>query len=717
MSSFLKTYMLEETLTILQQGWYEKYKKRIQLKLTTEEMKETHVYLPDEVERYSHDPDFSGFRILGGRCAHSCENLDSFDLARKMLGHRWEYTKDTPDILVLNFANPVHPGGGVRRGARAQEEDLCRNSSLLLSLESEEAQKYYEYNRSLNTFMGSDALMITPRVEIIRDENGGLLDQTVVVSVLTCAAPMIKNGKEGMSDAEYEDMVDYRIMGMLKCAARFGYKHLVLGAWGCGAFGNDAHLISDLFYKALKKLDYVGLRESDLFRRVYFAVMDWSEDQYRFKEFERNFSFENFYHDEKQHAIEEAMKRIRETEKNLDKIRGCMVGGAAGDALGYAIEFLGEDSIFEKYGEEGITTYDLDQETGKALISDDTQMSLFTANGLLYGDTRGALRGIQGPPRHYVKEAYQDWFLTQGKTFEDRAELQEEQKVRKVSWLLDVPEMYRRRAPGNTCLSALQKRREGQRFVDDYIKNPLNTSKGCGGVMRVAPLALDYEHAQIEALDMEGAQIAAITHGHSLGYMPAAVLTHIIHRIVFSEERMALKDIVIEAKETAERIFKGDKNLDELTDIIELAIKLSENADSDISNIHRIGEGWVAEETLGIAIYCALRYQNDFSAGIIAAVNHKGDSDSTGAVTGNILGALLGFKAIDEKWKTNLELIDVIVEISDDLCHGCQMSEYGHYEDPNWIKKYIHMKWRGSDNKYVFDYYSVNKLLRNGGIV
>ena len=98
-----------------------------------------------------------------------------------------------------------------------------------------------------------------------------------------------------------------------------------------------------------------------------------------------------------------------------------------------------------------------------------------------------------------------------------------------------------------------------------------------------------------------------------------------------------------------------------------LALELSDNNKSDLDNIHRLGEGWVGEETLGIALYCVLRYQNDFSKGIIAAVNHNGDSDSTGAVTGNILGALYGYDAIENKWKDNLELIDVIMKVSDDL--------------------------------------------------
>ena len=376
--------------------------------------------------------------------------------------------------------------------------------------------------------------------------------------------------------------------------------------------------------------------------------------------------------------------------ESFDKIRGCMVGGAVGDALGYAIEFDGEKKIFSKYGKDGITEYELSALTGKAIISDDTQMALFTANGLLVGDTRGCMRGIRGWPRIYVAKAYKDWLRTQEMTFAESRKAPHASKER-YSWLMDVPELYKQRAPGLTCLSALRREEpEG----DDFIKAHINNSKGCGGVMRVAPVALDYRNVYIEKLDWEGAQIAAITHGHSLGYMPGAVLTHIINRIVFPEKEMSLKEIVIEAERTTEVIFKGDKHLKELIDLIDLAVELSENSDSDLNNIHRLGEGWVAEETLAISIYCALRHQDDFSAGIIASVNHKGDSDSTGAVTGNILGALLGYDAIDDKWKKDLELIDVILEMSEDLCHGCRMSEHSDYNDPDWVRKYIKMQWK-----------------------
>ncbi len=306
--------MLQDTLQIMEKGSYKVNGKTVKLKLSKEEMEAVHVLLPENVRDLENRTDFEKVFIMG-RCSHGCVNADSFTVARNQY-ENFSYTfgKDSKPVLVLNLANPVNPGGGVRRGARAQEEDLCRKSSLLLSLESREASKYYEYNRSLHTYMGSDAMIFTPQVEIIRDEHGNLLDDTVIVAVLTCAAPMVNLGKEGISEAEYQDMVYKRIVGMLKCAAYFGYKHLVLGAWGCGAFGNDAHVVSDLFYKALKEMDYNGLGEKDCFRRIDFAVLDRTAEQYNFKEFYRNFDFENFYREEDQKKIDLTLKKIKDTE-------------------------------------------------------------------------------------------------------------------------------------------------------------------------------------------------------------------------------------------------------------------------------------------------------------------------------------------------------------------------------------------------------------------
>ncbi|MBQ2988378.1 MAG: TIGR02452 family protein [Clostridia bacterium] len=276
--------MLNETLNILEKGRYAKKLKRISLKLSAQEMRRCTVYLPDDLRDIAERGDF--VRAHGGEpLAVGCENTDSFS---KALALRRDLPADEK-ILVLNFANPFRPGGGVRLGAMAQEEDLCRRSSLLLSLESEEASRYYMHNLSLQTYLSSHAVMITPDVEIIRDCYGRLLDETAVVSVMTCAAPIMTPNREGLTQGQYEALFYERICGMLVCAAHLGYRTLVLGAIGCGAFGNDAEMVSDLFCRAIRELDFGGAGAKDIFRRIEFAVMDHSSGADRFRAFHRNF--------------------------------------------------------------------------------------------------------------------------------------------------------------------------------------------------------------------------------------------------------------------------------------------------------------------------------------------------------------------------------------------------------------------------------------------
>ena len=348
-----------------------------------------------------------------------------------------------------------------------------------------------------------------------------------------------------------------------------------------------------------------------------------------------------------------------------DKIRGSLIGGAAGDALGYAIEFLGEYEIFKRYGNSGIREYSLDSVSGKALISDDTQMTLFTAEGIINwcsGNERHRLEQL----RFYENHAYQDWLTTQEISFEDSQYVMKNASETIPKGLINVSELYSRRASGITCLSALEKRKIQDRTNGSFIEDKINNSKGCGSVMRAAPVGFLNGHP-IQEIDIESAEIAAITHCHSFGYMPAAVLSHVIHGIIYNDNQMTLKEIVEDARDAVAKIFKNDEHVDELINIINDAIDLSENNDSDLNNIHRLGEGWVSEEALAIALYCSLRYHYDFSECIIKAVNHKGDSDSTGAIAGNIIGAWLGYDEIESKWKDNLELEEVIVELANNL--------------------------------------------------
>lgn len=365
--------------------------------------------------------------------------------------------------------------------------------------------------------------------------------------------------------------------------------------------------------------------------------------------------------------------------KDIDKYRGCIIGGAVGDALGFAVEFMQDETIFQKYGELGITKHDLIN--GVAQISDDTQMTLFTANGLLLGTTRGMTRGIMGSYPGYIALCYKEWYKTQYESYP----LNEKYPY---SWLINVPELFASRAPGNTCLSAIESGIEGT------IQEPINRSKGCGGVMRVAPIGIYFgdKRITIDDVDMIAAETAALTHGHELGYIPAAALVHIIHLI--SHQEISLIDAVNDAIVSMERLFPDSKHMSTFTGLMKKAIALSEENFDDLDAIRELGQGWVAEETLAIAVYCALKYSQDFEKAIIASVNHSGDSDSTGAVTGNILGAYLGMKAIPQKFIENLELKDVILEIADDLYNDCKISEYGSYRDDVWEQKYIYKTYK-----------------------
>ena len=332
-------------------------------------------------------------------------------------------------------------------------------------------------------------------------------------------------------------------------------------------------------------------------------------------------------------------------------ILGCLIGGAAGDALGYAVEFNREDWIFSRYGSAGITEYELTN--GKALISDDTQMTLFTAEGILLAKN----------PMNYTAyisgmfDAYQEWLRTQRFS----------RKVRKNRlWLADIKELNDRRAPGITCLNSLERGELGS------IYEPINNSKGCGGVMRVAPIGLYYSPDEMEwqEIDTRGAQAAALTHGHPLGYISAAGLVHIVNLAMYRPE-MSLLQIMEDMIEKVPVLFMDDdpEECEIFKNLLRKAVDLATDNDitDDLDAIHQLGEGWIGEEALAIAVYCALKHDNDFDAAIISSVNHNGDSDSTGAIAGNILGTYLGIDAIPDKYTENLELIDIIRKVAENL--------------------------------------------------
>ena len=353
-----------------------------------------------------------------------------------------------------------------------------------------------------------------------------------------------------------------------------------------------------------------------------------------------------------------------------DRIRGCLIGGAIGDALGYAVEFVGYQDIVAKYGENGITKFDLfpywKEGSGKAEISDDTQMTLFTAEGLLNGMKQS------GFPDWAVKDAYIDWYYTQYPS---------QKEGLAFTSLRDNPRLCHRRAPGGTCLDACRAIIDGMEVVND--------SKGCGGIMRVAPIALlsaalqtndgrgyaDYEVA------IMADNIAGLTHKHPLGHLPAALLAVLLDRILWIDSQSVLQNfgrLVVDSLDLIKTLFSstGEADMFLLRHLVIESLNLADSSIPTPECLNRLGQGWVAEETLAVALFCAKRYINDPEQAIIASVNHDGDSDSTGSVCGNIMGAIYGYEYLNANnvccpdghdLEDTLELSDIILDTADRL--------------------------------------------------
>ena len=288
-------------------------------------------------------------------------------------------------------------------------------------------------------------------------------------------------------------------------------------------------------------------------------------------------------------------------------------------------------------------------------ITDDTQMTLFTAEGMLCARLASVVHGHEPDYFRAASGSYARWLLTQENSSRGNS------ANAKASWLLQHRKLFCRRAPGATCLSALQSK-QGR------ISRAANDSKGCGGVMRSAPVGMYFARAHggeccqpksVSAIFATGSDLAAITHGHPSGHLSAGALAVIVSAILSS---IPLADAIAIAKE---ELRKHPYHKETLA-AIEKAEWLAKSRPRERSALRELGKGFVAEEALAIGLYCALSTEN-FEDGIILAVNHSGDSDSTGAITGNLLGAAAGVEAIPERWLSALELRPTIEALADDL--------------------------------------------------
>jgi ADP-ribosyl-[dinitrogen reductase] hydrolase len=317
---------------------------------------------------------------------------------------------------------------------------------------------------------------------------------------------------------------------------------------------------------------------------------------------------------------------------HAERFLGCLLGGAAGDAFGYCVEFLQLPEIQYTFGPEGIK--EPVYQEGKLIVSDDTQMTLFTLEGVLNG-----LKEPSPPMQTLVESirlSYLDWLGTQGKSYSAAP-------TRKDGWLAHCAELNVPRAPGTTCVSSLMHGGHGT------IENPLNDSKGCGGAMRAAPAGLFRRFEPTQAFEL-GARSAAITHGHPSGYLSAGTVAAIVRCLMDGMDIHA-------ATEESLQILKGWDDHEETLHAVAKALDTAQFASKDHPTaIDAMGAGWVGEEALAIAVYAVLTARSYVEAVRIAS-NHDGDSDSIASIAGQIWGAWKGIEGIPHEWISRLDVL------------------------------------------------------------
>jgi ADP-ribosyl-[dinitrogen reductase] hydrolase len=351
----------------------------------------------------------------------------------------------------------------------------------------------------------------------------------------------------------------------------------------------------------------------------------------------------------------------------IGRVRACLLAGAMGDALGYPVEFDRPGAmIAARWGARAPAKLDF-SEPGRALISDDTQMTLFSAEGIIRANQARLHRGVASLP-HAVQQAYLRWYRTQ------RFGASEPTAPCAPGWLSGVSALQQGRAPGNTCLSSLAA--QAQRAFTPDVDHPPNDSKGCGAIMRAAPFGLAASSREQAFLDARDAGV--LTHGHPSGYLSGAYFASLVFDL-------ARGGGLSDALDRADALLSRERNHEEVARAVQGARVAARTGPLDAEAIERLGGGWVGEEALAIAVACTLTAGDDLREDLWRAAAHGGDSDSTASMTGNLLGAMRGTDALPNAWLEALELREVIDRVACDLFAsaivGCELD---HESYPPW---------------------------------
>lgn len=337
---------------------------------------------------------------------------------------------------------------------------------------------------------------------------------------------------------------------------------------------------------------------------------------------------------------------------------GCIVGAALGDNMGYAVEGMTWEERQEYFGEAGIVEPFFNTEYGCCLVSDDTQMALFTMDGLEWAHIRITNRLIGSYESSGVWQSYARWYYTQtGIILDDYIMHKHEHEPVALSSIgvktsLEYEEFYSNRNPSEETLVALESKQMGT------MEMPTNSFRDASCLTRVAPVGF-FLHDHPEQAFEVAVRLAAITHGHPSGFLSAGVYAYIIAELTNGKNMdMAVVSALVELKKYS--------YIDEINEVVDYALHLSE-CDEPVSRaLDMLGQGYSAEEVLAKGLYCALKAES-FEEALWLAANCGGNSSATGFVAGSLVGTLMGDVKIPEEWQQHLELRGMMIRWVDKL--------------------------------------------------
>lgn len=350
---------------------------------------------------------------------------------------------------------------------------------------------------------------------------------------------------------------------------------------------------------------------------------------------------------------------------DANRCKGCLLGLAVGDAMGYTIDEKSWDQIRESYGPNGLLGYDV--ANGCVEVSSYTQLAAYTVNGLLVALTRGHLEHYMG----FITQALRDWL---------RSQLYYRDPERPLCWVSRLPLFRARHCKDSRMRDALRVRTLGT------IHRPVNQNATPGGLTCAAAIGMSFNTDRMEPpfIGVLAAQTMALTHGNPETILSAVVLAYATAGILQEPElplESHFRQAVLAMQGQFRREFpQADTLAETLNAVIDGACQQGfsqqamENFRCD-----------TADQCLAGAMYACIACREDFDTGMILAVNHSGRSAAVGAMTGALLGAHLGFQALPEFYLEGLEAAPVLLELAEDLCTGSPTM--GLFDDA-WDHKY-----------------------------